>query len=174
MSLDKENKMCTDYKMPYLIDESEHKGPKIKKRSAYKSYVASFTEENTEHIPGFDGLQLLQDFIPHVQSSLKKHHGLKIHISATGLYRKGIDTKDNEGKLSIALGLMKDWNKVPDDQLTGFWHTSNILQILDESTITPTLKQLGDSYHTGTIGLDHHRRHIPIGIASNGHDRLFA
>ena len=30
------------------------------------------------------------------------------------------------------------------------------------------------SYHTGTIGLDHHRRHIPIGIASNGHDRLFA
>ena len=23
------------------------------------------------------------------------------------------------------------------------------------------------SYHTGTIGLDHHRRHIPIGIASN-------
>ena len=30
------------------------------------------------------------------------------------------------------------------------------------------------SYHTGTIGLDHHRRHIPIGIASNGHDSLFA
>ena len=32
------------------------------------------------------------------------------------------------------------------------------------------------SYHTGTTGLDHHRRHIPIGIASNGHDRarLFA
>ena len=30
------------------------------------------------------------------------------------------------------------------------------------------------SYHTGTIGLDHHRRHIPIGIASNGHDGLFA
>jgi len=30
------------------------------------------------------------------------------------------------------------------------------------------------SYHTGTTGLDHHRRHIPIGIASNGHDGLFA
>ena len=30
------------------------------------------------------------------------------------------------------------------------------------------------SYHTGTTGLDHHRRHIPIGIASNGHDDLFA
>ena len=30
------------------------------------------------------------------------------------------------------------------------------------------------SYHTGTIGLDHHRRHIPIGIASNGHVSLFA
>ena len=29
------------------------------------------------------------------------------------------------------------------------------------------------SYHTGTIGLDHHRRHIPIGIASNGRCILF-
>ena len=29
------------------------------------------------------------------------------------------------------------------------------------------------SYHTGTIGLDHHRRHIPIGIASNGHAYLY-
>ena len=30
------------------------------------------------------------------------------------------------------------------------------------------------SYHTGTTGLDHHRRHYPIGIASNGHVSLFA
>ena len=80
---------------------------RVKGRSAYKSYIASFTVDNTEKLGGFNGLELLHSFKPQIEKSLKKHGGLKIHISSVGLYRKAVDTKDNDGKLSVALNLVE-------------------------------------------------------------------
>ena len=117
----------------------------VKGRSAYKSYLSSFTLDNTEKVGGFAGLDLLHSFQPQLEQSLKEHGGLKIHISSIGLYRKSVDPKDNDGKLSIALGLMKDYNKAPDDELQSFWHTTHIVQITNSTTIKKTLKELGES-----------------------------
>ena len=93
----------------------------VRGRSAYKSYLSSFTVDNTQKLGGFSGLDLLFNFHPQIEKSLKEHGGLKIHISSIGLYRKSVDPKDNEGKLSIALGLIKDYNKVPEDELQNFY-----------------------------------------------------
>eukprot|EP01048_Picozoa_sp_COSAG05_P030409 COSAG05_NODE_10546_length_559_cov_2.967391_1_plen_125_part_00 len=68
----------------------------VKGRSAYKSYLSSFTLDNTEKVGGFAGLNLLHSFQPQLEQSLKEHGGLKIHISSIGLYRKSVDPKDNE------------------------------------------------------------------------------
>ena len=84
-------------------------------RSAYKSYLSSFTVDNAQKLGGFSGLDLLFNFHSQIGKSLKEHGGLKIHISSIGLYRKSVDPKDNEGKLSIALGLIKDYNKMGGD-----------------------------------------------------------
>ena len=75
--------------------------------------MSSFTVDNTEKVGGFSGLDLLHNFIPQIEQSLKGHGGLKIHISSTGLYRKSVENEDNERKLSIALGLMNDYNNPP-------------------------------------------------------------
>ena len=40
---------------------------------------------------------------------------------------------------------MKDYNKVPDDELQSFWHTTHIVQITNSTTIKKTLKELGES-----------------------------
>ena len=72
-------------------------------------------------------LDLLFNFHPQIDKSLKEHGGLKIYISSIGLYRKSVDPKDNEGKLSIALGLIKDYyNKVPHDEL----HLAHLVEAL--------------------------------------------
>ena len=47
--------------------------------------------------------------------------------------------------MSIALGLIKDYDKVPDDELQSFWHTTHIVQITNSTTIKKTLKELGES-----------------------------
>ena len=38
--------------------------PAITGRKAYKSYVASYTQQNSQEIPGFSGLSLLFNFVP--------------------------------------------------------------------------------------------------------------
>ena len=65
----------------------------VKGRSAYKSYLSSFTLDNTEKVGGFAGLDLLHSFQPQLEQSLKEHGGLKIHISSIGLYRKSVRKK---------------------------------------------------------------------------------
>ena len=73
----------------------------VRGRSAYKSYMSSFTMDNTQKVGGFAGLDLLHNFIPQIEQSLKKHGGLKYHISSTGLYRKSVDPKDNEAAFHL-------------------------------------------------------------------------
>ena len=56
----------------------------VRGRSAYKSYLSSFTVDNTQKVGGFSGLELLHNFIPQIEQSLKEHGGLKIHIYLLG------------------------------------------------------------------------------------------
>ena len=105
---------------------------RVKGRSAYKSYIASFTIDNTQKLGGFSGLDLLHSFKPQIEQSLKQHGGLKIHISSIGLYRKAVNPK------------VKDYNKLPDDELQSFWHTTHIVQVINHQSINKVVKDLGD------------------------------
>ena len=122
----------------------------VKGRTAYKSYLASYTEDNTDKIGGHDGLHMLRDFTSQIKSSLSKHGGLKIHISSTGLYRKSGPNKganglyDDKYHVYIDNEYQMDYNKLPDDKLAGFWHTTHIVQITNDSQINKALKELGD------------------------------
>ena len=68
----------------------------VRGRSAYKFYLSSFTVDNTQKVGGFSGLELLHNFIPQIEQSLKEHGGLKIHISSIGLYRKSVDPRHGQ------------------------------------------------------------------------------
>ena len=59
--------------LPLLIKKQQQR---VKGRSAYKSYIASFTMDNTEKLPGFNGLNLLHSFKPQIEKSLKNYGGL--------------------------------------------------------------------------------------------------
>ena len=47
----------------------------VKGRSAYKSYLSSFTADNTQKLGGFSGLNLLLKLNPQTEKSLKEHGG---------------------------------------------------------------------------------------------------
>ena len=61
---------------------------RVSGRTAYKSYLTSYTMENTQRLMGWQGLSLLQNFTPQATSDFKKHGGLKVHVSALVLYKK--------------------------------------------------------------------------------------
>ena len=56
---------------------------RVRGRQAYKSsYLTSHTQDNTQGLQGWAGLELLYNFLPILRESLTKHKGLKIHVSA--------------------------------------------------------------------------------------------
>ena len=114
----------------------------VRGRSAYKSYLSSFTIDNTQKIGGFSGLDLLSNFNPQIEQSLKEHGGLKIHMSSIGLFRKSVPTKTGDGNEKYE---WINYNKWSDDELQSFWHTTHIVQITNNTTIKKTLKELGES-----------------------------
>ena len=122
-----------------------------KGRSAYKSYLSSFTVDNAQKlfIGGFSGLDLLFNFHPQLEQSLKEHGGLKIHMSSIGLYRK-----------SVQEGI--DYNKWTDDELQSFWHTTHIVQITNNTTIKKTLKELGESLIEHVENREQSQRIYPV------------
>jgi hypothetical protein len=83
--------------------------PPITGRSAYKSYIASYTQANTAELPGWDGLALLYNFSPQITDIFRQHGGLKIHVSALCLYRKRVG---------------QDWAEHTD------WSTSHIERLM--------------------------------------------
>ena len=54
---------------------------KIHTRSAYKSYLSSYTQENDQGLQGWAGLEMMFNFLPVLEKELAKHKGLKIHVS---------------------------------------------------------------------------------------------
>jgi hypothetical protein len=109
------------------------KRPLIIGRTAYKSYVGSYTQTNTDKVGGVAGVQLLRNFTPQIRASLSEHGGLKIHISSTALYRKSVDAVD-----------VSDYNSMPDEALSGFWHTTHIVSVTNDSQVGKALKELGE------------------------------
>ena len=55
---------------------------RVRDRTAYKSYLTSHTQENTQGLQGWAGLELLYNFLPILRETLAKHKGLKFHVSA--------------------------------------------------------------------------------------------
>ena len=65
--------------------------PAITGRKAYKSYVASYTQQNSQEIPGFSGLSLLFNFVPQLTADFQRHGGLKIHLATLcAFFKSGV------------------------------------------------------------------------------------
>ena len=67
---------------------------RVSGRSAYKSYLTSYTLENTQRLMGWYGLTLLQNFTPQATADFEKHGGLKVHVSVLALYKKAAPSGD--------------------------------------------------------------------------------
>ena len=59
---------------------------RIHDSNAYKSYLTSHTQENTQGLQGWAGLEMVLNFLPILKEALAKHKGLKIHILAPSSY----------------------------------------------------------------------------------------
>ena len=107
------------------------KRPLIIGRTAYKSYVGSYSQTNSDKVGGDAGVQILRNFTPQIRASLSEHGGLKIHISSTALYRKSVDAVD-----------VSDYNSMPDEALSGFWHTTHIVSVTNDSQVGEALRMI--------------------------------
>ena len=96
---------------------------KIHTRSAYKSYLSSYTQENDQGLQGWAGLELLYNFLPVLEKELAKHKGLKIHVSALSLSKQtvGGQVVHDEG-----------------------WATTPIQNILRPQELFPTLQETAE------------------------------
>jgi hypothetical protein len=102
----------------------------VSTRTAYKSYLASHTVQNTGNRPGWGGLALLNHFLPTLNDSFTKYKGLKIHLSAVAMY-------------SMSFG--DDWATMWIEGDNGQHHTTHIITITQESQIGPSLTALGEA-----------------------------
>ena len=61
---------------------------RVRGRQAYKSsYLTSHTQDNTQGLQGWAGLELLYNFLPILRETLAKHKGLKFHSSTCPRFR---------------------------------------------------------------------------------------
>ena len=65
--------------------------PAFVTRTAYKSYLASFTLNNHKRLQGFKGFDLLQQFTPVLSELIAKHGGIKFHASARCMMDKTLE-----------------------------------------------------------------------------------
>eukprot|EP01047_Picozoa_sp_COSAG01_P027735 COSAG01_NODE_1839_length_9079_cov_16.478731_2_plen_222_part_00 len=107
---------------PRLPPRPRTEPPSITGRTAYKSYIASYTQANTAELPGWDGLALLYNFSPQITDIFRQHGGLKIHVSALCLYRKRVG---------------QDWVEHTD------WSTSHIERLMQVGLTRDTLTAIG-------------------------------
>eukprot|EP01048_Picozoa_sp_COSAG05_P006094 COSAG05_NODE_380_length_10564_cov_116.331676_1_plen_171_part_00 len=96
---------------------------KIHTRSAYKSYLSSYTQENDQGLQGWAGLEMMFNFLPVLEKELAKHKGLKIHVSALSLSKQtvGGQVVHDEG-----------------------WATTPIQNILRPQELFPTLQETAE------------------------------
>ena len=58
---------------------------RVRGATAYKSYLSSHTQDNTQGLLTWAGLDLLDNFLPVLRTAIAKHKGLKLHVSALWL-----------------------------------------------------------------------------------------
>ena len=58
---------------------------RVRDATAYKSYLSSHTQDNTQGLLAWAGLDLLDNFLPVLRAAIAKHKGLKLHVSALWL-----------------------------------------------------------------------------------------
>lgn len=107
---------------PRLPPRPRTEPPSITGRTAYKSYLSSYTQANTAELNGWDGLALLYNFSPQIINDFRRHGGLKLHVSALCLYRKRV---------------AQDWVEHTD------WSTSHIERLLQVDLTRDTLTAIG-------------------------------
>eukprot|EP01047_Picozoa_sp_COSAG01_P061355 COSAG01_NODE_7651_length_3113_cov_14.784672_1_plen_145_part_10 len=73
------------------VKKCETKACKVEGRQAFKSYLASFTINNSEDIQGFKGFDLLRRFRPTLLEFINKHKGIKYYPSVqdSGSFPRG-------------------------------------------------------------------------------------
>ena len=64
---------------------------KIEGRTAYKSYLTSFTLHNVNQVHGLQGFKLLNEFTPTLNQLLAQHGGIKFHTTARCLMQKTLN-----------------------------------------------------------------------------------
>ena len=57
--------------------------PRISERTAYKTFLQSYTLHNDKPVRGLAGFGLLREMTQHLIIALKVHGGIKFHVSAT-------------------------------------------------------------------------------------------
>ena len=103
----------------------------IRKRTAYKSYLASYELHNTEELPKNDGFKLLYNFLPALDSMLKQHGGIKWNATARCLMRRelGGEVIEQSDNFYVPSRIRELNNSTQTrDQLTGA-HDAMIAQV---------------------------------------------
>ena len=93
---------------------------RVRDATAYKSYLSSHTQDNTQGLLAWAGLDLLDNFLPVLRAAIAKHKGLKLHVSALWL-------GSNFG------------------QVESFWATTPLRHTLSPQEVFPTLQELKDA-----------------------------
>jgi hypothetical protein len=101
----------------------------VSARTAYKSYLGSFTVQNTSYLPGLAGLELLEHFKPTLKETFAKYKGLKVHLSAVARYNMGF-------------GGDEDFDPMWIEGANAYHHTTSIKTITVQSELYPTLSEL--------------------------------
>ena len=63
---------------------------RIRDRYAYQSYLGSHEQMNAQNLLGWDGLEILYNFLPTLRSYFNKHQGVRFHVAALSLFTKQI------------------------------------------------------------------------------------
>jgi hypothetical protein len=95
--------------------------PVIEQRYSYKPYLAALTLHNLDKLPGNKGIELIKKFEPTLREYMRKHGGIKYHISSRCLVKKTLNGKTIQ-------------------ELDDFFITTFTAQIINESEIQNSLK----------------------------------
>jgi hypothetical protein len=122
---------------PFRFQHLIPPAPQVTGRSAYKAYVSSYTQDNTQKIMGWDGLSLLQNFKAQLINDFRRHGGLKIHISALALYKKAVSADDGGLNWSVMKAPADQWDQQD-------WSTTHIERITSQTQIASVVSLLGE------------------------------
>ena len=96
---------------------------RVTERSAYKSYLTSYTLHNRKRVGGLAGFNLLHELTPHLSTALKHHGGIKFHVTVI---------------CEMTRQLLDDGIK---ERKQDFYITSNIRSVTNGSELIPMVNE---------------------------------